>query len=329
MKKKQKRKKNKKKRMPPQFKHIITENTMKNNTLILNIKELALLKTDPTEYHLQKSYSHKPHLQSLPHDRRTNDPELLQERIDEIDRRLEEHDEKVYWAEAEAKNLEFDKRELEQSNERIGKEIQKIDKEIDKENKNIETNKKDFGQSMLNEYATWKDYMEGLNKGVDDFIGIDPEEGLYWSDNHRKSVIRQAKELDKRVEDIMNIDYDKATQKDYDKLNRLGEDITDFMKDNYDHETDSLEANVWFPYGDIFNETPQYLQNSFDSQKKIEKHEKSKQGFQNTIDSNNKELIFLDEEIKQNQEYMEQIGNEAIDYIEEKKKCEAKMKQDG
>jgi len=37
-----------------------------------------------------KSYSHKPHLASLPHDLRTNDPELLQERLTELSSRFTE-----------------------------------------------------------------------------------------------------------------------------------------------------------------------------------------------------------------------------------------------
>lgn len=39
-----------------------------------------------------KSYSHKPHLADLPHDRRSNDPEELQERLDEINTRIKAND---------------------------------------------------------------------------------------------------------------------------------------------------------------------------------------------------------------------------------------------
>ena len=43
---------------------------------------------------INKSYSHKPHLAELPHDRRTNDPELLQERIDACNEKIKETEEK-------------------------------------------------------------------------------------------------------------------------------------------------------------------------------------------------------------------------------------------
>ena len=54
----------------------------KSNTT-LNIKELVLLKQYPEEYYEQeflKTYSHLPHLADLPYDRRTQDPDKLQER---------------------------------------------------------------------------------------------------------------------------------------------------------------------------------------------------------------------------------------------------------
>lgn len=72
----------------------------------LNIKELALLKTNPEKYYkkyVDKSYSHKPHLQELPHDRRTNDPELLQERIDACDEKIRETETKIKEMEESAK----------------------------------------------------------------------------------------------------------------------------------------------------------------------------------------------------------------------------------
>ena len=52
---------------------------------------------------IEKSYSHKPHLQELPHDRRTNDPELLQERIDACDEKIKETEEKIKEMEESSK----------------------------------------------------------------------------------------------------------------------------------------------------------------------------------------------------------------------------------
>ena len=44
---------------------------------------------------LGKSYSHKPHLAELPHDRRSTDPDELQERIDACDEKIKETEQKI------------------------------------------------------------------------------------------------------------------------------------------------------------------------------------------------------------------------------------------
>ena len=66
----------------------------KNNTTpVMSIKDIVAIKT-----YTPKSYSHKPHLAELPHDRRTNDPELLQERIDAIDEALKDVEDEIDFA---------------------------------------------------------------------------------------------------------------------------------------------------------------------------------------------------------------------------------------
>ena len=99
------------------------------------------------------------------------------------------------------------------------------------------------------------------------------------------------------------------------------------MKDNYDHETFALEVNVWFKYGDTFNETPQYLQNAFDSKNKINSYEKDIEKLQTEISSKNNELGKINEDIEQNNKRIRQLETEGIDYVEERKKCESKMKE--
>ena len=86
--------------------------------LVLNIKELALLKSNPQLYHRKyivdsKSYSHKPHLGSLPHDRRTNDPDLLQERIDACDEKIKQTEKEIKEME---EALNYDKKIYVQAN---------------------------------------------------------------------------------------------------------------------------------------------------------------------------------------------------------------------
>lgn len=67
---------------------------MKENTITLSIKDLALLKSNPLEYFKKqsketKSYSHKPHLASLPYDHsRGRTLEQLTERYNAINVRV-------------------------------------------------------------------------------------------------------------------------------------------------------------------------------------------------------------------------------------------------
>lgn len=44
---------------------------------------------------IEKTYSHKPHLQDLPYDLRVRDPELLQERIDACNEKIQESESKI------------------------------------------------------------------------------------------------------------------------------------------------------------------------------------------------------------------------------------------
>lgn len=55
---------------------------------------------------MEKSYSHKPHLAELPHDRRTHDPEKLQERIDAIHEKLEEINDEIEFQESNIRGSE-------------------------------------------------------------------------------------------------------------------------------------------------------------------------------------------------------------------------------
>ena len=78
------------------------------------------------KYTEEKSYSHKPHLADLPHDRRTNDPELLQERLDAIDDALKDNKNKLD-AEYEVQKECNDKiKELDDKNKEWENQIQQM-----------------------------------------------------------------------------------------------------------------------------------------------------------------------------------------------------------
>ena len=99
---------------------------MNKQTKTLNIKKLTLLKGNPDEYYKQypdekpqirlsidktisedsKSYSHKPHLGRLPHDRRTNDPDKLKERAEACKKEESKLEEKIRKIDEELKGMQ-------------------------------------------------------------------------------------------------------------------------------------------------------------------------------------------------------------------------------
>lgn len=101
----------------------------------------------------RKSYFHKPHLGSLPHDRRTNDPEKLQERIDEIDRRVKDNNKKI--------------NELKEEND----EFKKINKKVDEYHKilrdrlhEVREQRKEPNKEILEHYqSVMGSYINGMN----------------------------------------------------------------------------------------------------------------------------------------------------------------------
>lgn len=107
-----------------------------------------------------KSYFHKPHLGSLPHDRRSTNPKELQERIDEIDRRIDENNDK----------LELANREKDRITSLIETQQEDI-KKAEKENEKLKDEvRKDFEQcinDLSNVENEWDDYMKDIESAKD------------------------------------------------------------------------------------------------------------------------------------------------------------------
>lgn len=122
---------------------------------------------------MEKSYSHKPHLAELPHDRRTNDPELLQERIDAIDEALKELEYDIDYM----KNITIGLQNAIKSHEDFINETISQGKETIANLKKNDFNIYDYGSlpedahepyGIINDYETYKNTIpiveEDLNK---------------------------------------------------------------------------------------------------------------------------------------------------------------------
>lgn len=120
----------------------------------LNIKDIALLKSNPLEYY-KKSYSHKPHLAGLPYDLNTNDPDKLKERLKACKDGLKE-------AEKELKDLQEFKGNVE-SVEQYNKEIQ------EKSEAKLNKIKEQWERVRNNPYYS-EDIEEFVESGMEDFI---------------------------------------------------------------------------------------------------------------------------------------------------------------
>lgn len=169
-----------------------------NKTITLNIREIADLKEGKKSLEdiLNKSYSHKPHLASLPHDRRTNDPEKLKERLDEVVHRLEE----------------TKKKEIELVKERTPweEELEKIENELSSIKEDEELHKQNYKDSQ----KVLQETFEKLNPLIDE---IREEEGYYESgpQSWGEADPRIYDYLDavNELGDIANIDVDGGSNK--------------------------------------------------------------------------------------------------------------------
>lgn len=105
---------------------------------------------------ITKSYSHKPHLQDLPYDLRSNNIDELQERLDVINEKIDEETEYI--------------KKQEKNNLQLNKEIQSINKETDKleeENLKYEKIQRNIDAHYnLVEKSSWKDGNEIRKKYI-------------------------------------------------------------------------------------------------------------------------------------------------------------------
>lgn len=291
----------------------------------LSITEYVKRYGSPNET-INKSYSHKPHLANLPHDRRTNDPEKLQERIDKIDERLEENDEKTYFLENENIDLNHQKDSNNKEIKEFEDNIKKIDDKISKEESNIKDYIEEYNNNINRGFQKWEKYKGGLYGGYEDFTG---PVNHPWNSRKYEQVKAEVESIDKEIqklqERIKGKKYEDMTPADLREIYLVNHRVSSFMKDNYDHQTEGMEM-IWFEYGDPFS-YPIQLNNLIEgSEKKITQMNTERTNQEKQINSLNNKNEKIEENIKINEKELQQLETEGFDYVEEKKKCEAKMK---
>ena len=244
--------------------------------LTLSIRELALLKSNPQEYYKKqleesKSYSHKPHLGSLPHDRRTNDPDKLKERLDAIDERLKETDKQIKEIEKEMES--FDGKGTAQKD--IQNNIDEVQAEIDSKKEEISNLTAEYDVDMEDALGTWEEYASGVENGdLDISPSLDkiPEPpGMdEWSDeeidDHLEAYINDSMEQvyediatiseplewfkGKTVEEVMQPELEGAFEESIQTLRNANYDINELIStsDYSGMDTGSLYNNM---FGDL------------------------------------------------------------------------------
>lgn len=240
------------------------------------------------EKELTKSYSHKPHLANLPHDRRTNDLDKLQERLDEINRRVKEVDESIDEGKKELKTL--------------AKRLR--NKKIERQNntKKIKQDEETFDDNMQEDYNRWKEFKEGYDKGF--------YTQSWWNENFAKYVHDKISKLDERIEEMKTVSYETITEKEKKDLIKLWEDESEFMKEVYDHDDET--EHIYTDYGSIFQQLSMTL-------KDIPKLKEQNNEL-------TKEINNIENKIQELENNQKQQANIRQDYIDEKKKTEDKMK---
>ena len=168
----------------------------------LNIKDIALLKSNPLEYY-KKSYSHKPHLAGLPYDLNTNDPDKLKERLKACEDGLKE-------AEKELKDLQDFKDNVE-SVEQYNKEIQeKSEASLDKI--------KEWYEKVKNNPEYSEDIEEFVESEMDSFIeDMESNTGFITQADVRKYDY-MLHLLDYALPDYADENYGYPSRKDFDRF---------------------------------------------------------------------------------------------------------------
>lgn len=278
---------------------------------------------------ITKSYSHKPHLQDLPHDLRSTNPEELQERIDAIDERVEK--EKEFLQEKYDANIKL--------NDEIRK-LGDINKELEEKNKKLKTENKryeKFGKELFNHFEKVSrnsqkdaneisnDY-ENLKKNTDaDFSEIDSEINNFVNNISKEGYLPWNYE-DEKTKPLQSVIYIN------DRFNPMIENIKSINTPEANQLATKLEK-----YKDNYN--PRGNNNNTKELEKIENKESDtwyiSQGANNTkirsnnktIEQNNKEINEKLNEIKSNAKDIKYSESRLEDYKDQRAKTEQRKEE--
>lgn len=308
---------------------------MKKRIPTLKIKDLVLLKTNPQEYyrkHLEdsKSYSHKPHLGSLPHDRRTNDPEKLQERIDAIDERLKDTDSNIKDVEHELDYLIGDKKKEYEQN------IKEAEDEVNSKNEEISNLSEDYISKLTDSIDLWDEFYGGVSEGeidispnLQDIGDEDWDESDY--EGYEEKVMEQTMddlaEIGNKVDWYRDADPNKLMQPEMGgafeeairNLRTLDYDLDQFfdLHDEFGEDEKFLYTNLFNESADILDEIKE-AQHVIDMDTKFIKEQTealnevslpSANGQRRIINLNNK---------------LDKLHRERQDYLDERERTETK-----
>lgn len=169
---------------------------------------------------IEKSYSHAPHLGSLPYDRRSNDPEQLQERIDEIDKRIEQEKTTQEKLQKELEDVDYHINQCEKTHNTLGDHsttlFKLMDQEFESPYSTLEyhvdrINNWELGRSRENVINTWE--QAGLKEEI---------RKIY---NDLDNITKDYNKIKRESNSFYNSDYDKT------KATRIKSDMID-LKDN-------------------------------------------------------------------------------------------------
>ncbi len=293
----------------------------------LTIREIADLKegrkTLSEIQYYKKSYSHKPHLGSLPHDRRTNDPDKLQERIDVIDERLKKIDKEIKKTEKELDNLIKDKKgEIEQNIKDAEKQIRNAKSTIRRwENYYIRS----FGQ----DFDKFYDYYEAMDDlETDAYPPLDgnrednDSHGMAMG-NYLNGIAHSLVEVDNvHVWEMKDPKKSATFEESLKNLKDAKETFNEYMDlcDKYDV---NIEERGWLRR-DMFDDAIEYLEYMNEAQQKIDKNtkyiEKQETLLNNLDNSSSKDT----KKINNLQNKLEKLQREKQDYLDERDRTETK-----
>lgn len=254
-----------------------------------------------------KSYSHKPHLGSLPHDRRTSDPELLQERIDAIDERVADNDKEIRKIEEKIKELTNDSA-INQQN------IKEAQDEIDEKTQEIEDYKDKYEETMGDALETWDEFRDQLTSG-DMLLGpsyedmpeeIDEDEWDFeeYEEDYNDEIYATSEDLNSRIDYFRDIPPEEFDVEMMNDLKTLNYDINNFMEQGF------LGEDEQFIYGNLFEESTEIINDIQETRRVIDmdtEHITEQLRLQNTNEPEIKELNGrLDQLRRENQDYKEE-----------------------